>query len=300
MSVPKIENELSTGLVIAGAYADKLRRTLFAQLRDLVKKNKEFAREIARAAGEINRILYIILVENLKSGKGDVVRIRVKYTVDPKQMRITWHYDTLRVEYFKRHPDEQVMETVRKVIAEKLEEVKEQYREAPSREEAEKILREKTETQEKEWERKEEIAKAEAEKEKTVESIEKPTETEIVEARPMAAGVREAEREVLEVIKSADPIGETIDGGILFKLTDESGENIGVASLTPHAGGYLIDAIIISGGKAYRIYVKASKDKEEYMDKPGLLVEEIKFGKPVQISREEAQEAIQSKMESIV
>jgi len=45
MSAPKIENELSTGLVIAGAYADKLRRTLFAQLRDLVKKNRDFARK---------------------------------------------------------------------------------------------------------------------------------------------------------------------------------------------------------------------------------------------------------------
>ncbi len=300
MSTPKIENELSTGLVIAGAYADKLRRTLFAQLRDLVKKNKEFAREVARAAGEINRILYIILVENLKSDKGDVVRIRVKYTVDPEQMRITWHYDTLRVEYFKRHPDEQVMEVVRKVIAEKLEEVKEQYREAPPKEEAEKILKGEVKTPEEEWGKKKEVAKAEAKEEKPAESVEKPAEAEIVEARPMATRVEEARKEVLNAIKAADPIGETIDGGVLFKLTDENGENIGVASLTPHAGGYLIDAIIISGGKAYRVYVKATKAKEDYMDKPDLLIEEIKSGKPVPISREEAQQVIQSKMESIV
>ncbi len=31
---------LSTGLIIAGAYADKVRRTLFAQLKDKIKHNE--------------------------------------------------------------------------------------------------------------------------------------------------------------------------------------------------------------------------------------------------------------------
>ncbi|MEM4561623.1 MAG: DUF2258 domain-containing protein, partial [Desulfurococcaceae archaeon] len=36
MSTTNEQRELNTGLVIAGAYADKIRRTLFAQLSELV------------------------------------------------------------------------------------------------------------------------------------------------------------------------------------------------------------------------------------------------------------------------
>jgi hypothetical protein len=81
MSQASLESRsLSSGLVIAGAYADKVRRTLFAQLKDLMRQDKEFAREIARAAGELNAVLYRILVEEVKVEKGDVVRIRVNYS----------------------------------------------------------------------------------------------------------------------------------------------------------------------------------------------------------------------------
>jgi hypothetical protein len=73
---------LSSGLVIAGAYADKIRRTLFAQLRDYVKKDKEWGQKIAYAAAQLNRLLYTVLVEQLKVDKGDVVRIRIEYDVD--------------------------------------------------------------------------------------------------------------------------------------------------------------------------------------------------------------------------
>jgi len=78
---------LSSGLVIAGAYADKIRRTLFAQLKDLVKQDKSFSKEVARATGELNAVLFRILVEELKL-KGDVVRIRINYNVDPIRRRL--------------------------------------------------------------------------------------------------------------------------------------------------------------------------------------------------------------------
>ncbi|RLE52847.1 MAG: DUF2258 domain-containing protein [Candidatus Methanomethylicota archaeon] len=107
--------QLSTGLIIAGAYADKIRKTLFAQLRDAVKRGEVTPQEIARASAEINRILYHIIVDNLKSDKGDVIRARIEYVVEDG--RITWKYDTLRLEYFKRVPDEEVSKAVEKVVS---------------------------------------------------------------------------------------------------------------------------------------------------------------------------------------
>jgi hypothetical protein len=266
-----IENEVNTGIVIAGAYADKLRRTLFAQLRDYVKKNKEFAREVARAAGEVNRILYYILVENLRSDKGDAVRVRIKYRFDPDKMKITWDYDTLRIEYFKRQPDEQVNEVARRVLKEKLKEVMEEYATAPSREEAEQTMKEALEGK-----------KEVVEEEKTEEKIEA------------------VEVDLASEIGSVDPIGETGEGGVVFKITDKNGENMGLASLEPRAGEWVVDAVLIHKGKAYRIYTKASRDKQAYMDNPMLVVEEIRKSKPTQISSEDAKKLIEGKMGEII
>ncbi|ADI32404.1 DUF2258 domain-containing protein [Staphylothermus hellenicus] len=280
----RIENELSTGLVIAGAYANKLRRTLFAQLRDLVKKNKEFAREVARASGEINRLLYIILVENLGCDKGDVVRIRVKYVVDPSEWRIKWNYDTLRIEYFKRQPDEKVMEVVKKVLKEKLADIQKQYREAPTSEEAEKILRGEVKTPEEEW--------AEEKEEKTLEVM-GSTQPIVKEAeKPVAADIRNE-------IATVDPIGETLMGGAIFRIASSRGENIGIASLEPHAGGWIIDAIIIKEGKAFRAHLKAQHNKEEYMSKPDLLADELRKSSFIEISKKDAESIIKAKMEEI-
>ncbi len=104
------ENRLSTGLVIAGAYADKVRRTLFAQAKNLGVES----REVVRASAELNRVLFEILVNNLKIDKGDVVRIRINYEV--KNGKIEWIYDTLEIEAFRRIPDEEVSKIVKEAI----------------------------------------------------------------------------------------------------------------------------------------------------------------------------------------
>ncbi|NHV45151.1 MAG: DUF2258 domain-containing protein, partial [Candidatus Verstraetearchaeota archaeon] len=62
-------SQLTTGLVITGAYADEIRKTLFAQLKDNIKKGEIPSQEVARAIAELNRILYHILVEKLKLDK---------------------------------------------------------------------------------------------------------------------------------------------------------------------------------------------------------------------------------------
>jgi len=107
---------LSTGLIIAGAYADKLRRTLFAQLKDQVKNGTLESQEVARAAAEVNQLLYNILVENLKIEKGDVVRVRLDYEI--KDGKIAWNYSSMTIEAFKRIDDNKVMEIVKKRISE--------------------------------------------------------------------------------------------------------------------------------------------------------------------------------------
>ncbi len=105
---------LRTGLVIAGAYATKARRTMFAQLRGKVEN-----REIARAVAELNQMLYEIIVNSLKIDKGDVVRITIDYNiVDGK---IEWNYESLKIEAFKRIPDEEVAAKVRDALGRKRE-----------------------------------------------------------------------------------------------------------------------------------------------------------------------------------
>ena len=105
------ENRLSTGFVIAGAYADKIRRTLFAQAKQL---NVE-PQEVVRSTAELNRVLFEILVNRLGVDKGDVVRIRVDYEV--KDGKIHWNYDSLQIEAFRRISDEEATKKVREVVS---------------------------------------------------------------------------------------------------------------------------------------------------------------------------------------
>jgi len=108
---------LSSGFVIAGAYADKIRRTMFAQLRDYIKRDKEWGQKIALAVAQLNRLLYSVLVEQLKIDKGDVVRVRIEYDIDEAGKNIVWRWDTLAVEVFRRISQEQVDSIVKQVTA---------------------------------------------------------------------------------------------------------------------------------------------------------------------------------------
>jgi hypothetical protein len=105
---------LSSGFVIAGAYADKIRRTVFAQLRDAIKEGTLKSNEVAFGIAQLNKLLYSILVEGIKVDKGDVVRVVIEYEV--VSGKIEWKLDTLKVEVFRRVPDEEV----RKVIESRL------------------------------------------------------------------------------------------------------------------------------------------------------------------------------------
>jgi len=114
------KNEISTGLVIAGAYADKLRRTLFAQLSSKIKSKEISAATVARASRDLNMLLYNILVEKLAVKKGDVVRIRIGYILQDGEIR--WDYDSLRIEVYRRVGEEEVEKVLKETLM-KAEEV---------------------------------------------------------------------------------------------------------------------------------------------------------------------------------
>jgi len=112
--------KLSSGYVIVGAYADKIRRTLFAQMKNAIKSGEIDSKEVARAAAELNRLFYEVFVNKLEVGKGDVTRVRINYNV--KDGRIEWDYDSLEVEVFRRIPNEEVSKVVKEITA-KAEEI---------------------------------------------------------------------------------------------------------------------------------------------------------------------------------
>lgn len=107
---------LRSGLIPAAVYADKLRRVLFGQLRDLVKKDKEFASKVAYYSALLNRALFTLLVEELKVDKLDVVRIIIDYDVNEEKKEIIWKWDSLKVEIYKRVPPESYAESLKNFI----------------------------------------------------------------------------------------------------------------------------------------------------------------------------------------
>ncbi|RLG03303.1 MAG: DUF2258 domain-containing protein [Thaumarchaeota archaeon] len=105
---------LRTGIVIAGAYADRVRRVLYAQLSGMIKEKRIDSKEVARAAGELNQILYDAFVRNLALSKGDLVRIEIPYTVSGG--RISWDYSSLKVRAFREIGEEVVEKAVEEAL----------------------------------------------------------------------------------------------------------------------------------------------------------------------------------------
>jgi Uncharacterized protein conserved in archaea len=261
------ERELSSGLIIAGAYADKIRRTLFAQLRDLVKQDKDVAREIARATAELNIVLYRILVDELKVDKGDVVRVRINYSYDPGNKKIDWNYKSLRLEAFKRIPDEEVTRIVNDVVTNKLSRILEEFRLAPRKaEEAVEsfgVIEEKIEEK----------------------PAPPPTPT------PVA---------LTDVIASVDLLGETIDGGLLVKFTSKDGQSIGLASISPSGDELVLDAIIIHAGSSKRYLGRVKSKIDVYKENPDKVLVELEKATQSEITKEQAEKLIREKMQSLL
>lgn len=109
---------LRTGTVIIGYYATKIRRTLYAQNKELIKAGQLQPSEVARAAGELNQRLYTALVEKLVLSKGDMVRIEVDY--DVVEGKIVWNLSSLKVNVYRRVDPDTVEAALKFVRQEKL------------------------------------------------------------------------------------------------------------------------------------------------------------------------------------
>lgn len=102
--------KLFTGFVRAAGYARKVRKALFAAL-----KNKVEAKEVVRASAELNQKIFEKMQE-MQVDKSDVVTIEVGFEV--KNGKIEWNYDSLRIEVFKKEEEEKLskaMEEVEKI-----------------------------------------------------------------------------------------------------------------------------------------------------------------------------------------
>ncbi len=107
---------LNTGLTISGGYSDKVRKTLFAQLAGSLREGSLKPKEVARAVAELNQTLYRILVDKIKTERGDVVRIRIDYEISEETVK--WLWSTLKIEFFKRNPEEKINQIVNEALAE--------------------------------------------------------------------------------------------------------------------------------------------------------------------------------------
>lgn len=271
--------ELSSGLIIAGAYSDKIRRTLFAQLRDVIKQDKEFTKEIARASAELNVVLFNILVNELKINKGDVIRVRVNYSLDPYTKRITWDYGSLKVEAFRRIPDEQIARIVYDVVKNKLSHILETFRLAP------KVA--------------EEAVKAFEVPEEKIEEVTKPTPTP-APLPPLPPAVQPGLAKLSDIVSSADVIGETVDGGVLIKLTSKEGQSTGIVTVSPSGDDVLIDAIVVYGGMSRRYITRVRGRVEIFAEEPGRVVGELDKAAPVELPKDQAELLIREKMQSLL
>ncbi|CCC82458.1 DUF2258 domain-containing protein [Thermoproteus tenax] len=82
--------EISTGVIIAARFADKLRRAAFAAFKNMVKQE-----EILKSVADLNRSLYEKLVA-MGIGKLDIIRISVEAKVEDGRLT----FGEPRVEHF--------------------------------------------------------------------------------------------------------------------------------------------------------------------------------------------------------
>jgi hypothetical protein len=85
--------ELSTGIIVAARFADKLRRVALVAFGKMVDKNV-----VLRDVAELNQELYEEIVNKRKIGKLDVIRIIVDAEYDEKENRIK--FSNIRIQHF--------------------------------------------------------------------------------------------------------------------------------------------------------------------------------------------------------
>jgi hypothetical protein len=117
--------ELRTGVIPVALYADKLRKVALAVFKNLAPRDV-----ILRDVAKLNQILYGKLVEELKLGKGDFVRITVKAFYDKDKGEISFeefHIERLVFESDIKQTYEVKLRELEEALR-KVEDEKEYYR----------------------------------------------------------------------------------------------------------------------------------------------------------------------------
>ena len=117
--IGKNKVELSTGLIIAARYADKLRRVALVAFSKMVPRDI-----ILRDIAELNKQLYDILVNQMKLDKLDVVRIVVDAEYDERNQKI--NFSNMRI--IRYYTEEECNKKYEDVVKQ-LEENKKKYEE---------------------------------------------------------------------------------------------------------------------------------------------------------------------------
>ncbi|NPA69403.1 MAG: DUF2258 domain-containing protein [Crenarchaeota archaeon] len=110
--------EVSTGLVYLSGYADKLRRAMFAALKNHIKQKIVTQKEVAYKVGIMNKILYEVLISRMKLDRHDIVRIRARLSV--RDGAVIWDFASVSFEIWRRSPSdsEKAKEIFEEVLAE--------------------------------------------------------------------------------------------------------------------------------------------------------------------------------------
>ncbi|MEM2020667.1 MAG: DUF2258 domain-containing protein [Zestosphaera sp.] len=107
---------MRSGLITAGRFAYKVRRVIFAQLAGDLREKRIENKAVAFHVAQLNKFLYFLLVDRLKVNKSDAVRLSIEYEVS--EGKILWRFDTLRVEVFRRMPNEEINTVVTELVPE--------------------------------------------------------------------------------------------------------------------------------------------------------------------------------------
>lgn len=116
--------ELSTGLIIAARFADKLRRVAIVALSKMAPKDV-----IIRDVSELNMRLHNEIVEKRKIGKLDIIKITVNGYYDQASNKIVWEdYKISKYvsedEYNKLLKENELLKAENKQLKDKIEEIK--------------------------------------------------------------------------------------------------------------------------------------------------------------------------------
>lgn len=107
---------MRSGLVMAGGFAYKVRKVVFAQLAEELKEKRLDSKNVAFSVAQLNRFLFTLLVDKLRVDKRDAVRISVDY--DVSEGKIVWKFDTLKVEVFRRVPEDEIGKVLAELVPE--------------------------------------------------------------------------------------------------------------------------------------------------------------------------------------